>query len=80
MRLSDLNIFKRLSELENKEIELEDTLTEVRIAFLRLIDLQISKVDEQLTKSKMELDYMHGKLTNNKFIDLDKKIIDLDVM
>ena len=79
MKLSDLNIFRRLKELEDKEIELEDTLTEVRVAFLKLIDLQVRKADRQLSESKLELDRLNQELSKVELVDLDKNIIDLDV-
>lgn len=78
MKLADLNIFKRLRDLEEREDALDLAFDEIRKLYAEFVDSRVSRSELRLEKINGELVAMRQSLDSSKIIDLDAKMIDLD--
>lgn len=78
MKLADLNIFKRLRDLEEREDELDAAFDEVRQLYAEFVDSRVSRSELRLEKINSELIAMRQTLDSSKIVNLDAKLIDLD--
>ena len=77
MKLADLNIFKRLRDLEEKEDSLDLEFDEVRRLYAEFVDSRVKRTEGRVEELHADLVAMRQTL-DVKSVDLDKSLIDLD--
>ena len=78
MKLSDLNIFQRLSKLEDREAQLQKDRSELILTMARYLESRIDSVDKRITDTGEDMIQLKSILSKPP-VDLDIKP-DLDVM